>query len=59
MRAIAGSDGSDEVVIYVEQPKAIRRLGARYSVSCGEPLLSRLWEIFGKDNVLERVAKGQ
>ena len=48
---IAGSDGNDQLVIYVRNPKAVKRLGARYSVDASGELLGMLREAFGRENV--------
>ena len=48
---IAGSDGNDQLVIYVRNPKAVKRLGVRYSVDASGELLGMLREAFGRENV--------
>lgn len=50
-QTIYSSDGKDQIVIYVKNPKAVKRLGARYSVQASGELRQKLEEIFGKDNV--------
>ena len=47
----ASSDGQDQLVIFVRNPKAVKRLGARYSVDASGELLRSLQEAFGKENV--------
>ena len=47
----ASSDGQDQLVIFVRNPKAVMRLGARYSVDASGELLRSLQEAFGKENV--------
>ncbi len=51
MELIRDSDGQDEIVIYVKQPKSIKRLGARYAVKADEAFCRKLAERFGEDNV--------
>ena len=48
--AIKDSDGRDEIVIFVQSPKAVRRLGPRSSVSASD-VAGRLKELFGEANV--------
>ena len=48
---IASSDGKDQLVIYVRNPKAVKRLGERYSVKASGELLGQLTSAFGPDNV--------
>ncbi len=48
---ISGSDGRDRVVIYVNESRAVKRLGARWSVSASPDLIASLQERFGQDNV--------
>lgn len=45
------SDGKDPVIIYVRNPKAIRRLPEGWSVNADEALISKLSENFGGENV--------
>ena len=45
------SDGKDQVVIYVEDPKAIKELGKNWQVNAGQELLEKLEGRFGKENV--------
>ena len=45
------SDGNDEVVIYIANPKAIKRLGRNMTVNAQEPLLGILSELLGEENV--------
>ena len=45
------SDGNDEVVIYIANPKAIKRLGRNMTVNAQGPLLGILSEILGEENV--------
>ena len=51
MQLISSSDGKDQIVIYVKEPKAVKRLGARYSVQADALFLEKLGELFGKENV--------
>ncbi len=48
---LKNSDGKDKVVIYVENPKAIKELPANWNVDAGQELLGPLEEKFGKENV--------
>ena len=48
---LADSDGNDSVVIYVRQPKAIKRLSANRNVQIGGILLKKLYSIYGQDNI--------
>ena len=48
---ISGSDGRDRVVIYVNESRSVKRLGARWSVSASPDLIAALQEKFGRDNV--------
>ena len=57
MTMLRQSDGRDSVVIYVENPKAMKRLPPSDSVSADETLLEQLMSIFGKENV-KLVEKG-
>ncbi|MDD2959264.1 MAG: DNA polymerase III subunit alpha [Lachnospiraceae bacterium] len=50
-RQITGSDGKDEVVIYVKNPKGIKRLGPQWSVKASPNLIEALAKLYGKDNV--------
>ena len=45
------SDGKDPVIIYVRNPKAIKRLPEGWSVNADENLLHNLAENFGQENV--------
>ena len=51
LSAIAASDGKDTVVIYVENPRAMKQLGANQTVHGDEALLKQLEELFGEENV--------
>lgn len=51
LSAIAASDGRDTVVIYVENPRAMKQLGANQTVHGDEELLKQLEELFGEENV--------
>jgi DNA polymerase-3 subunit alpha len=51
LHILSESDGMDEVVIYVADPKQIRRLGASRTVLAEEPLIERLSGFLGADNV--------
>ena len=49
--AIAESEGNDGIVIYIENPKAKKELPRNRNVKADEALLTRLFEIFGAENV--------
>ena len=51
MDILYDSDGSDEVVIYVANPKAIKRLGKNQTVGVNEELLNTLTQFLGEKNV--------
>ena len=53
------SDGKDEIVIYVRDPRAIRRMGPALSVSADRELLDKLKAAFGDENVKVTVRKRQ
>ena len=45
------SDGNDEVVIYVANPKAIKRLGRNQTIQVNEELIAVLTKFLGEKNV--------
>ena len=51
MDILYDSDGNDEVVIYVANPKAIKRLGKNHTVQVNEQLLDVLTKFLGEKNV--------
>ena len=51
MDILRDSDGNDEVVIYVANPKAIKRLGKNQTVGVNEELLQILKNYLGENNV--------
>ena len=51
MDILYDSDGADEVVIYVANPKAIKRLGRNQTVQANERLLDVLKKFLGEKNV--------
>ena len=51
MDILYDSDGNDEVVIYVANPKAIKRLGKNHTVGVNEELLRTLTSFLGEKNV--------
>ena len=57
MPILRQSDGQDSVVIYVENPKAMKRLPPSDSVSADDGLIEQLVSIFGRENV-KLVEKG-
>jgi DNA polymerase-3 subunit alpha len=48
---ISGSDGMDEVVLYLAEERLVKRLGAKNSVRAEGKLLGDLFILLGKDNV--------
>ena len=48
---LAESDGNDEVVIYVANPKAVKRLGKSRSVRANQELLDTLTDFVGENNL--------
>lgn len=51
LEALADSDGNDTVVIYVKEPRAIKRLPANRNVRIDSMLLEKLHKIYGAENV--------
>lgn len=51
LKVLHDSEGNDSVVIYVAEPKAIKRLSANYNIQISEDILGKLYEKFGKTNV--------
>ncbi len=51
MDILYDSDGRDEVVIYVANPKSIKRLGKNHTVGVNEELLNTLISFLGEKNV--------
>ncbi len=51
MDILYDSDGNDEVVIYVANPKSLKRLGKNQTVGVNEELLSTLKNFLGEKNV--------
>ena len=49
--AIADSDGKNQVVIYIENPKAMKPLPPNRNVNANNELVERLTAIFGEGNV--------
>jgi len=48
---LKGSDGRDGVTIYIEQPKAIKKLPANMGICADQIFLQRLSSVFGEGNV--------
>ena len=48
---LASGDGPDECVIYIRNPRSVKRLGIRYTFRAVEAALARLKEVFGEQNV--------
>ena len=51
MAKLHDSDGNDEVVIYVANPKAVKRLGRNLTVCANSELLTTLTNFLGEKNV--------
>lgn len=51
---VDNNGGRDQVIIYIEKPKAMKRLPAGQGVRASEELLALLKEKFGKSNVTAR-----
>jgi len=49
--AIADSEGNDSVVIYVENPKAMKELPKNRNVRADDALVEKLSALFGADNI--------
>lgn len=45
------SDGMDEIVVYVANPKSLKRYGRNYTVDANPQLLSKLYDFLGEKNV--------
>ncbi len=46
-----GNEGNDSVVIYIANPKAIKRLGNNWGITANEDTKNALIDIFGQENV--------
>ena len=46
-----GSDGNDEIVIYIASPRAMKRLGQNHNVHINPELVGNLTEFLGEKNV--------
>lgn len=46
-----GSDGNDEIVIYIASPRAMKRLGQNYNIHINAELVGNLTEFLGEKNV--------
>lgn len=51
LRAIANSDGRDQVMIYIQETHEMKKLGDRYTVNASTELTAELKGIFGDGNV--------
>ena len=49
--AIADSDGNEDVVIYIREPKSFKPLPPNHRVCWDKTLQERLYNLFGKENV--------
>ena len=50
-KLIAGSDGNDEVAIYLKDTKQVKKFGRSHTIRADKDMLSILSEEFGKENV--------
>ena len=46
-----GSDGNDEIVIYIASPRAMKRLGQNHNIHINPELISNLTDFLGEKNV--------
>ena len=46
-----GSDGNDEIVIYIASPRAMKRLGQNYNIHINPELVGNLTEFLGEKNI--------
>ena len=46
-----GSDGNDEIVIYIASPRAMKRLGQNHNIHINPELVGNLTEFLGEKNV--------
>ena len=46
-----GTDGNDEIVIYIASPRAMKRLGKNYNIHINPELVGNLTEFLGEKNV--------
>ena len=46
-----GSDGNDEIVIYIASPRAMKRLGPNYNIHINPELVGNLTEFLGEKNI--------
>jgi DNA polymerase-3 subunit alpha len=51
LEAIADSDGTDRIIIYIRNPKTMKVLPPNLSVRADAELAERLYAVFGKENV--------
>ena len=49
--AISSSEGNDEIMIYVKEPKAIKQLPRAFNIHADEAMMERLRVLFGEENV--------
>ena len=52
-----GSDGNDEIVIYIASLRAMKRLGQNYNVHINPELVGNLTEFLGEKNVKKSIEK--
>ncbi|MFV0528186.1 MAG: DNA polymerase III subunit alpha [Lachnospiraceae bacterium] len=51
LQLLSDSDGTDRVVVYIKQEKAVKRFKANRSVAINEELLDRLYQSYGEENI--------
>ena len=54
---LADSEGNDEVVIYCEKEKIVKKLPANKNISINPQILSRLMNHFGENQILQKTTK--
>lgn len=52
LQALRPYDGRDAVCIYIEHPKAVKRLPGQYNIGITKELLTQLYNQFGEKNVV-------
>ena len=52
LNILKDSDGTDEVGIYVSNPRAMKKLGPNWNVRADSDLLAKLKEFLGEKNVV-------
>ena len=60
MTSLRDSEGGDQVVIYIESPRAMKTLPPNQNVNADSALIDRLESLYGKENirvVLKKIKK--